>query len=88
MPDSKNSTPANIWEALRRLLNCNKSQLAQHLGVNRRTLARWEDGEAGADAFARASQLLIATLRAADEADRLAQWKLNLPAIEKLTGKT
>lgn len=68
---SRNTTPANIYAALRRLLACNKAQLAERLGVSARTLRRWEELTAagehpGADAAARLSQLLQATLRAAN----------------------
>ena len=87
MTSQRNTPPATPWEALRRLLNCNKSQLAERLGVTTRTLHRWEKGEAGADAFSRASQLMIATLRAADQADTLAQWRINFDAIDTIGGR-
>jgi len=81
---SKASNPAHVWEALRRLRACNKQQLAAALGVTRQTLARWEaetatGGSAGEAAEARASDLLIATLRAAQGADSLAQWSRPRP---------
>ena len=74
----KNTNPAHIWQALRRLLNFNRTQLAARLGVNRHTLAGWErmteaGDDPGANARQRASDLLIATLRAAGHADLLAQ---------------
>lgn len=77
----KNTAPATIWEALRRLRACNKSQLAKSLGVDRSTLRLWELAtEAGKNpgtaAHAKASALLIATLRAANDADALAQWRI------------
>ena len=84
---SRNTTPASPWEALRRLLNCNKAQLAERLGASPRTLRRWEEGEAGADAMRRASALLIATLRAADHSDALAQWVINFDAIHTVGGR-
>lgn len=83
----RNTTPANIWEVLRRLHQCNKAQLAARLGVTARTLRRWEEGEAGADAYRRAADLLQATLRAAGDADTLAQWRINWDAIERIAGK-
>lgn len=88
----KNTNPAHIWQALRRLLNCNRTQLAARLGVNRHTLAGWERmteaGEnPGANAMHRASDLLIATLRAAGDADTMAQWRVNWPAIETIGGR-
>jgi len=87
---SRDTNPAHIWEALRRLRQCNKSELAAALGVSRQTLARWEDatatgGSAGAAAEARASDLLIATLRAAQGADSLAQWAR--PRTEATAGR-
>lgn len=82
--DARNAPPADIWQALRRLLNCNRTQLAERLGVTRQTLRRWEEGEAGANAYRRASELLIATLRAAEHADALAQWSIDFSAIAKI----
>jgi DNA-binding transcriptional regulator YiaG len=66
----RNAPPVDIWHALQRLLNCNKTQLAAHLGVTPRTLRRWmdlsEQGEnPGATATRHASDLLRATLSAA-----------------------
>lgn len=75
----KNRAPATVWEALRRLRDCNRQELAAALGISRHTLARWEDAAARNEqlpegARERAASLLIATLRAADGADALAQW--------------
>ena len=72
----KNTTPATVWEALRRLLNCNKQQLAARLGVTRQTLRIWEemtgDDEPLSDNARRAAaELLTATLRTAGNADDL-----------------
>lgn len=83
----RNTTPTDIWEVLRRLLNCNKAQLAERLGVDPRTLRRWEQGEAGADAYRRAADLLRATLRAANDADTLAQWTINFDALHMVNGR-
>lgn len=71
---SRNTTPANIWEVLRRLLDCNKRQLAERLGVTRQTLHQWETptekGEKLSDKGREAvTDLLTATLRAADNAE-------------------
>jgi len=41
----------------------------------------------GANAMHRASDLLIATLRAAGDADTMAQWRVNWPAIETIGGR-
>lgn len=66
----KNTPPAHIWDALRRLLNCNSKQLAEHLGVTPRTLRTWEtlteQGDAaGKTASESASNLLQAILQEA-----------------------
>lgn len=73
---AKNTTPATVWEALRRLLNCNKQQLAARLGVTRQTLHEWEkmtdaDEPISDNARRAAAELLTATLRAAGQADDL-----------------
>lgn len=88
----RNTTPATEWQALRRLLNCNKQQLAQRLGVSARTLRNWEAAsdaghEPGKDASQKASLLLITTLRAARHADVLAQWVINWDAISTVGGR-
>lgn len=75
--EARNAPPRHVWEALRRLLRCNRQQLAERMDVSPRTLRRWEaqteagesPGRAAEDA---ASRLLIDTLRAADNADFLA----------------
>ena len=72
----RNTTPQNEWQALRRLLNCNRTQLADRLGITRQTLHVWErkteQGEtAGDNARRAAAELLTATLRAANPSDAL-----------------
>lgn len=84
-------SPAHIWEALRRLRACNKTELAADLGITRQTLNRWtretEAGNSpGKDAEQRASALLIATLRAAN-ADVHAQWSINWHQIGTIAGR-
>lgn len=74
MSAARNTTPANIWEVLRRLLNCNKRQLGERLGVTRQTLHQWETqtekGEQISDKGREAAtDLLTATLRAAGNAE-------------------
>jgi len=69
--NARNTTPPTVYDALRRLLRCNKAELAARLGVSARTLRRWEELDAagehpGTDAAARLAQLLQATLRAAN----------------------
>lgn len=88
----RNSAPRNIWDALRRLRACNKEQLADALGVSSRTLRDWETAteagnSPGANAERRASDLLIATLRAANNADVHAQWRINWDAIAQIGGR-
>jgi transcriptional regulator with XRE-family HTH domain len=80
MTTTRNTPPANIWETLRRLLNCNKTQLAERLDVTPRTLHRWEAGAAGDDAERRAGQLLREILQSAG-CDRHAQWPLERAQI-------
>lgn len=78
MTNGRNTHPVNVWEALRRLLNCNKQDLAERLDVTRKTLRTWEsDTEEGKEPSSNArraiSELLITTLNAA-KADQYAQW--------------
>jgi DNA-binding transcriptional regulator YiaG len=92
MTTQRNTTPPHIWAALRRLLNCNRQQLAARLGVSARTLRRWEtlteDGDSpGKDAAERASALLISTLAAAGDSDIYAQWRINWDAIATIGGR-
>lgn len=82
---ARNTPPKHIFEALRRLRNCNKQELAAALGVSRHTLTRWEQlaelGEpVGKTAEKSCSNLMIATLRAANHADVLAQWDVSWTA--------
>lgn len=89
---TRNAPPAHVWDALRRLLQCNKTELAARLGVAPRTLRHWEalteQGEsAGKAAEERASQLMVATLRAARDADVHAQWAINWDAVARIGGR-
>lgn len=90
---ARNTPPANIWQTLRRLLNCNKQELAARLGVTARTLRNWEaatetEGDsAGKAANAAAASLLQETLRAANNSDVHAQWALNCKAVHSIAGK-
>lgn len=89
---ARNGPPRHVWDALLRLRACNKQQLAAALGINRHTLARWiADTEAGqspgANAERRASDLMLATLRAGN-ADMHAQWSVNWPAIARVGGRS
>lgn len=59
----RNTYPVNQYDLLRRALNCNKTQLAQHLGVTPITLRRWETDGGGANAASRVAQLWQTILR-------------------------
>lgn len=61
----RNAPPANLLEALRRLLDCNRNELAARLGVSRQTLHRWERGQIPGPGAARVAELLQTTLGAA-----------------------
>ena len=61
----RNAPPVTLWEALRRLLDCNKGELAERLGVSRHTLQRWERGELPERASGRVAELMQETLHAA-----------------------
>jgi len=72
--EPRNRTPTTEFEALRRLLKCNKQQLAKRLGVTPTTLWKWEkladEGEAQSAHARRAiAELFRVTLRAANHAD-------------------
>lgn len=87
---ASNATPTNVFAALRRLLNCNKAQLAARLGVSARTLRRWEELDAagehpGTDAAARLAQVMQATLRAAN-ADVYAL-PIDFTRIDRIAGR-
>ena len=54
----KNELPTDKFDAAKRLLDCNTTQLAKHLGVSRVTLYAWKKGEA-AEAAEKALDSLI-----------------------------
>lgn len=64
-PIARDTPPATVWEALRRLLACNKQELAARLGVSRHTLQRWERDELTETGAARVAALMQETLAAA-----------------------
>lgn len=91
MTAPRNQPPANVWETLRRLLLCNKKELAARLEVSARTLATWEaeteaGGSAGKRANAAAANLLQQILKEA-RSDVHAQLLLNWDAIDRIGGK-
>jgi DNA-binding transcriptional regulator YiaG len=61
----RSAPPANVFEALRRLLGCNRQELAARLGISRHTLQRWERGQIPGPGRARVAELMRATLAAA-----------------------
>lgn len=71
----RDTAPRDAIEALLRLRACNKAQLAARLGISDRTLSRWIAEGPTPAGRGLISALLIATLRAADHADELAQWR-------------
>lgn len=62
----KNTPPADAFEVLKRLNNCNWAQLADHLGVTAQTLRQWRAGDGGRNASMRMQHLMEATLREAN----------------------
>jgi len=58
-----NSFPSDVYDLLKRALDCNEKQLAAHLGIHPNTLKRWKDGEGGKNAAARISKLWGVILR-------------------------
>lgn len=82
LPIERDTPPATVWEALRRLLACNKQELAARLGVSRHTLQRWERDELTETGAARVAALMQETLTAAG-----AGWTVappsRLPALKR-----
>lgn len=81
----RNTPPADAFEALRRIWNCNWQQLAERLGVTPQTLRRWRDSEPGANGCMRMQTSIEAALRAAN-----ADWlllKTNWQNVWKINGK-
>ena len=60
---NRNTFPADQYDLLRRALQCNKTQLAKHLGVSPKTLRAWETEGGGANASRRVSDLWGIILR-------------------------
>ena len=59
----RNTFPANQFDLLRRALNCNKSQLAEHLGITPQTLRIWERDGPGTNGTMRVADLWRVILR-------------------------
>ena len=86
----RNTMPRDHFDVLQRLLNCNKAQLAERLGVTPQTLRRWraltEQGESpGKDAALRCSDLCRTILAKAN-----ADWMplaINYDAIRTIGGR-
>ena len=60
---TRTTFPADQYELLRRCLACNKTQLAEHLGVSPGTLRNWETTGGGKNAAARVANLWRIILR-------------------------
>lgn len=71
----RTAPPANVFEALRRLLGCNRQELAARLGISRHTLQRWERSQIPGPGRARVAALMRATLAAAQ-----ADWTMGPPS--------
>lgn len=71
----RNRPPKDIFEALQRLLACNKTELAARLGVTPRTVQRWKNEGEASDPDSKAAEitarLMIATLTAGNCIDAL-----------------
>jgi len=81
----RNSNPEDIFDALRRLHNCNWQQLAERLDVSVQTLRRWRTEGPGKTGAERCSDLIRDTL-----ADAGAEWSLlniNYGVIRTIGGK-
>jgi DNA-binding XRE family transcriptional regulator len=70
----RNRPPANEFEMLRRMLLCNKAQLAARIGVTPQTLWNWEQitaagGRQSENTRRAVAELLRTTLRASNGAD-------------------
>ncbi len=59
--------PVDQYDWLRRLHICNWTELAKRLGVTPATLKRWRSGEHGANCVKRCQDLMMETLRGADD---------------------
>lgn len=82
---TKNTAPADQYEVLRRLYNCNWSQLADRLGVTPQTLRQWRKDGAGKTGSEKQAKLTTAAFMAAD-----CEWlilPINWAAIATIGGK-
>jgi DNA-binding transcriptional regulator YiaG len=71
---TRNRAPANEFELMRRMLLCNKAQLAARLGVTPQTLWNWEQitaagGQQSENTRRAVAELMRTTLRASNNAD-------------------
>ena len=58
----RNSPPANMIEALRRIYQCNWKQLADRLGVDPRTVREWRETEPSDNGKLRINELWRAAM--------------------------
>lgn len=66
----RDTLPADVFDLLKRLLNCNWAQLAARLGVTPQTLKRWRTDGLGANG-AEKCQLLMHSIMMASNTDWL-----------------
>jgi len=84
---NRNTYPANTYDLLRRALNCNRTQLAAHLGVTPKTLRAWETEGGGKNAAARVAQLWGKILRQSNSDWLEVSQIINFDAIHSIGGK-
>lgn len=83
----RNSMPANQYDLLRRALKCNKSQLAERLGVTPQTLRVWEREGGGKTAAMRVADLWRVILRQSNTEWLEVSQIINFDAIHSIGGK-
>ena len=84
---TRNTFPTNQYDLLRRALQCNKSQLAEHLGVTPKTLRTWETEGGGANAAARVAQLWGVILNRSQTEWLEVSQVINFGAVRSIGGK-
>lgn len=62
----RNTPPADAFDVLRRLYNCNWNQLAARLGVTPQTLREWRKDSPGKNGCMRMADLCQTALRTAE----------------------
>lgn len=85
MTASRNTSPADAFDVLRRLYSCNWKQLSERLGVTENTLRKWREEGPGTNGAARMAALFQTATRAAG-ADWMAL-PINYDRIDTIAGK-